>query len=176
MGFDGSYSRDSTALVGCTLEGHLFVIGAWERDLSDDSWTVPRSEVDAAVAKAFARWKVREFTADPPGWNAELEAWEHEFGKVVIRQETANSDFMAPACDLFFTAVADGSLSHDGDPRLARHVANAHIRATRHGNVIQKRTKDSPHKVDLAVAAVLAFDSAAYVPEPKKLAPVAFLA
>jgi phage terminase large subunit-like protein len=69
---------------------------------------------------------------------------------------------MAPACDRFYSAVVTETLRHDGDPRLARHVANAHARDTRYGRVIVKDTKDSPHKIDLAVAAVIAHERATF--------------
>ena len=39
-------------------------------------------------------------------------------------------------------------------------MANAHARDTRFGRVITKRTKDSPHKIDLAVAGVIAHERA----------------
>ena len=74
---------------------------------------------------------------------------------------------MGPACDRLFAAVAEGTLSHDGDPRLARHVANARTRDTRYGRVITKMTKDSPRKIDLAVAAVVAYERAVISPEPE---------
>ena len=54
----------------------------------------------------------------------------------------------------------EGTLSHDGNAALARHVANCRTRDTRYGRVITKDHKDSPHKIDLAVAAVIAFERA----------------
>jgi phage terminase large subunit-like protein len=162
IGFDGSYSRDTTALVGCTLEGYVFVIAAWERDTRDADWTVPRVEIDAAVAQAMERWRVLELACDPPGWGSEIEAWEREWPEVVLRFDTNSPARMAPACDRFYSAVVTETLRHDGDPRLARHVANAHARDTRYGRVIVKDTKDSPHKIDLAVAAVIAHERATF--------------
>jgi len=158
LGFDGSYRRDSTALVGCTTEGYLFHVAAWERDTADPDWTVPRTEVDAAVAAAMARWRVRELVCDPPGWHAELEAWEREWREVVVRFDTNSPGRMGPACDRLYGAVVEGTVSHDGNATLARHVANCRTRDTRYGRVITKDHKDSPRKIDLAVAAVIAFE------------------
>jgi hypothetical protein len=31
VGFDGSWSGDSTAIVACTTDGHIFVLGSWEK-------------------------------------------------------------------------------------------------------------------------------------------------
>jgi len=173
IGFDGSYNRDSTALVGCTLDDYVFEIAAWERDNRDPAWTVPRVEVDAAVAGAFQRWKVLEMAADPPGWQTELEGWEREFGTrtivddatgavrgsgAVVRFETNITSRMGPACDAFYTAVVTpgSGLSHDGSAALARHIEHCHTRETRHGALIVKDRKDSPRKIDRAVAAVIA--------------------
>lgn len=169
LGFDGSYSRDSTALVGCTLEGHLFVLRVWERDERDPDWKVPRSEVDAEVAAAMMRWRVRELAADPPGWHSDLEAWSTEYGDVVAAFETNVPARMGPACDRFYAAVMGGGLTHDGDPVLARHIANAHTRDTRYGRVITKDHKDSPHKIDAAVAAVIAFERATHQVEERSV-------
>ena len=67
---------------------------------------------------------------------------------------------MAPACDRFYGAVVAGTMTHDGDPRLTRHVLNARARETRHGRVITKDHRDSPRRIDAAVAAVVAFERA----------------
>ena len=41
IGFDGSYSGDSTAVVGCTTDGYLFVLGLWEKPArAADDWRV----------------------------------------------------------------------------------------------------------------------------------------
>ena len=160
IGGDGSYSRDTTALVGCTPGGYVFRIASWERATSDPDWTVPRIEVDAAVAGAMARWKVLELAFDPPGWHTELEAWEREWPDVVVRFETNVPARMGPACDRFYSAVMEGALTHDADPALSRHVGNCKTRDSRYGRLITKDHKDSPRKIDLAVAAVIAYERA----------------
>lgn len=74
--FDGSKSRDATALIGCCLEdGHIFTAGVWEPkqdhnrrsdDLSDQSDTaqIDYTEVDAVVAAMHERFQVVAFWAD----------------------------------------------------------------------------------------------------------------
>jgi phage terminase large subunit-like protein len=57
--------------------------------------------------------------------------------------------------------VLDQALTHDGDPRLARHVANCVVKPSPQGDVITKADKDSPAKIDLAVAATIAYQAAA---------------
>jgi phage terminase large subunit-like protein len=170
VAFDGSYRRDSTAVVGCTLKGHLFVIDAWERpEGAGDSWRVPRSEVKAVVAAAMDRWDVRELAPDPPGWHDEIEGWEETWGDTVVRYDTNERRRMAAACSRFYAAVAGGEedasalpLTHDGDPRLARHLRNAVPKSTPAGTLITKATVDSKLKIDIAIAAVVAFDRASW--------------
>lgn len=68
---------------------------------------------------------------------------------------------MAPATTALHAAVLDQTLTHDGDPRLARHVANCVVQPSTQGDVITKADKDSPAKIDLAVAGAIAYFHAA---------------
>jgi phage terminase large subunit-like protein len=167
LGFDGSYNGDSTALVGCTVEEepHLFVVGAWERPegVAGRDWSVPREAVKAAVDDAMERHTVVELACDPPGWHREIDEWADRYPDTVTTQYATNRRaFMAHACSRFYTAVAAGQLTHDGDARLARHLANAKLKETPDGAYIVKDGRNSPRKIDLAVAAVIAYDRAAW--------------
>jgi len=165
LGFDGSASGDSTALVGCTVgpEPHVFVVGAWEHPPNDPRWRVPRADVDRAVDLAFDRFDVTELAADPWGWRSEIEAWAARHGeKRVIEWNTGYLKRMGPATDRFYAAVVDQALSHDGDARMAAHVAHAVARATPLGDVVTKDKRGSPRKIDLAVAGIVALDRAAW--------------
>lgn len=164
LGFDGSFSGDSTALVGATVEKqpHLFVLGAWENP-GRKGWRVPRDEVDAAIEKTFATYNVLEIAADPPYWHRELEDWSKRYGETkVLAFATNRRERMAPATTAFYTAVMEKTVTHDGDTRLARHVSNAVVRPTAQGDVVTKVDKDSPAKIDLAIAAIVAHDRARY--------------
>lgn len=158
LGFDGSYDNDSTALVGCTVEErpHVFVVGAWERPAGAHEWVVPRAEVDGALHRAMERYRVLELACDPPGWHREIQEWSERYGRTLTLEWHTNQPYMAEACSRLYTAVTSGDLSHDGDPRLARHLANARVKETRYGAYISKESKSSPRKIDLAVAAVVA--------------------
>jgi phage terminase large subunit-like protein len=63
-----------------------------------------------------------------------------------------------PACDRFRGAVLEGGITHDDDPVLARHVANAVSKESSSGTVIVKA--EHGRKIDAAVAAVIAFERA----------------
>lgn len=168
LAFDGSYSRDTTGLVGCTVEAipHIFVIKAWERPPKDPRWRTPRREVEAAIEQAMADYTVLELAPDPPGWHKEVEEWEQTYGEVVVRFETNQTTRMGPACDEFEQAFRgddanpEGEFTHDGDPRLARHIGHCVARPRGRWIVIDKEHPDSPLKIDLATAAVIAFTRA----------------
>jgi phage terminase large subunit-like protein len=162
LGFDGSYRRDATALVICTMDGFLTAV-VWERpERAPAEWKVPRDEVSDAIAEAMERFEVAELAVDPFGWHSELETWRDQYGPVVVEFPTNQRARMGPACSRFHSAVLEGELSHDGDPVLARHVGHCVAKATASGTIVAKSHPDSPRKIDAAVAAIVAFERAAY--------------
>ena len=162
LAFDGSASGDSTALIGCTLDGHLFVEGLWENP-GDPRWRVPRGDVDNAVDLAFEKYQVLELAADPWGWRSEIEAWAERHGeKRVVEYNTAFARRMAPATDRLYQAVVQQQVTYDGDPRLAAHFSHTVAKSTALGDLVSKDKKNSPRKIDAAVASIVAFDRAAF--------------
>jgi phage terminase large subunit-like protein len=180
LGFDGSKSRDSTALYGCTAEGHIFQYAVWERPSNaPEGWQVPHTEVDEMVHDAFAFYDVQVMQMDPPRWERELEDWSQAYPNRVLAFETNVYERFAPAVGRFTDGVlgeelGDGPqergrgsyITHDGDPVLTRHIANARRKEVRWGFVIRKEDPDSPRRIDAAVAAVLAHDGA-FAPVPE---------
>lgn len=161
LGFDGSKSRDSTGLYGCDEHGHIFKWAVWERPPNAaDGWQVPHLEVDRELRDAFAYFNVVLFQMDPPRWETELETWTAAWPNRVLAFETDVYQRFAPAVGRFTDAVLGEkpTITHDGDPVLTRHIANARQKETRWGVVITKEHKDSPRRIDAAVAAVLAHD------------------
>ena len=167
LGFDGSYSGDSTALVGVTEDRHVFVVGAWENP-GRAGWRVPRARVEETLGDAFARFDVVQLACDPPYWEREISEWAARWPNRVLSFPTNRRERMAPACTTFYTAVLERTLTHDGDARLARHVANAVVKTSPVGDYITKADKDSPAKIDLAVAAVVAHSEAALHHPPRR--------
>lgn len=167
LGFDGSYNNDATALVGCTLGGHLFKVAVWERPSgAADDWVVPRDRVDVAVAEAFRRWKVRAMAVDKSRWVSEVQQWAEKYGSQVVIDMPQSRSLMVPASAHFYTAVVQGLVTHDGDLDLARHLSNAVTRETPDGAYVTKEGRHSPLKVDLAIAAVLAHEAVNRLPAP----------
>jgi hypothetical protein len=173
IGFDGSISGDATALIGCTSQGRLFLIEAWERPLgADPDWRVPRLAVHQAVEAAFERWQVGRMLCDPPKWETEIDQWAERFGEdTVLRLDTFSERRFGPAVSRFRTAIAEGTLSHDGSDVLERHVLAATLKKTRSkdpeddGRTMYVITKgEDARKIDAAVAAVLALEAAMTMP------------
>ena len=165
LAFDGSYRLDSSALVAATVEArpYLWVLGLWERpERAPADWVVDRAAVDATVRAAMETFDVAELAFDPPGWHAEADRWADLFGAVVVSFPTATRSRMAAACSRFYSAVMGGQVAHDGDARLARHLANAVLRDTAQGGYITKNAPNSVRKIDAAVAGVVAHERACW--------------
>jgi phage terminase large subunit-like protein len=163
LGFDGSVNNDSTAIVAvsCAPVPHIVVVECWERPEgpAGDGWRVPIDDVEQTIRDACRRWRVKEIAADSYRWEASLQRLESEGLPVVRFPQTAAH--MAPATARMYQAATNAGLTHDGDPRLARHVANAMLKAGPRGAWLTKETKYSTRRVDLAVATVMGFDRAA---------------
>ena len=168
LGFDGAQFRDSTGLVATHVEtGYQWVLGSWECPYGQENWQVPVEEVDNAVSAAFEQYEVWRMYADPPYWQSWIAKWAGEYGDdKVIEWWTNRRKQMSYALEGFDTAVTDGTLSHDGNDVLTRHLANAHRHDLPQKDednnplwLIRKERSDSPYKIDLAMAAVLSWEA-----------------
>lgn len=187
LGFDGSKSDDATALVACRVSDRLLwplIIVEVPDGPEAKDWQVDRVAVDAAVANAFATYDVVGFYADPPHWQDYVDTWAREFeddlrvhasGKHTVEWWTNRDIPMAHAIERLHTAMLNGSMIFPvGDglvKRLAIHFKNSKRWTRRNGYVIGKDRKGSAHKMDAAMAAILAFEAAsdfAAKPLPKK--------
>jgi phage terminase large subunit-like protein len=162
LGFDGSKTGDNTGIVVATAEErpHVDVAGLWERPQDAVEWSVPRAEVKDALRACCKRWDVLEIAWDPYLWLDAAEELVDE-GLPVVEFPQSQSR-MAPATQRFYELVTTGGLTHSGDPRLARHVANTVLKSDSRGSRIVKESPHSPRKIDLAVGAVMAVDRAAF--------------
>jgi phage terminase large subunit-like protein len=169
LGFDGSHAHDGTALVAVNDEGRFALELLIEREERDPpGWSVPRAEVHAAVADLFTRYEVVRMFCDPYLWRSEVEEWMREHGEETVVSFPTNSvRRFGPAVDRFQTAVAEGKVCHDGNARLARHIANARLvrgrgGAADDGHALHTLEKAGPRRyIDAAVAAVLAYEALA---------------
>ena len=180
LGFDGSRGRirgkpDATALIGCRIsDGAVFQIGVWEAPPVKATWATwqpPISEIEAALTDVFTRFQVHGFYADPgKDWRSHIDAWEARWGSSVTVRASAHHPFewwmtggrsglVQRAIEDVEGAIRNHDLGHAGDYDLTRHVLNAHRRLS-HGKLALGKNSDySDHKIDAAVAMVLAWQA-----------------
>ncbi len=176
LAFDGAFSNDSTALVAWllgTTKPHLMVVGLWERPPdADNTWHVPVAEVEKTIIDTArdTRFNVREIVFDPARWQRTLMVLDEEGLPVVSYPNSAER--MVPATQKFYEAVVNGSFTHDGDERLARHMANCVTKQSSRGVMVSK--SNSKRKIDAAVASIFGYDRATVAPESKAPVPKFF--
>ena len=83
-----------------------------------------------------------------------------DYGLPIVEYPSTSARRMVPACTKFYDAVIEKRLIHDGNPILARHLDHAVVKIDSVGPRIVKEKRDSPRKIDAAVAAVIAVDRA----------------
>jgi phage terminase large subunit-like protein len=172
LGFDGGKTDDATALVALRIKDMTaFVLCLEEKPEgpAGDHWSVSREKVDSAVHSAFRLYKVRAFYADVALWESYIDDWAEMYREVLT---TKASERHAIAWDMrqsvqkvtraherIMQSVFDGKLHHDGDPDLRRHVLNARRRENNYGVSFGKESRESPRKVDLYAALMLAHEA-----------------
>lgn len=147
LGFDGSFSNDSTALVAVQTGDtpHIDVVACWERPPeADTSWRVPIADVEQAIRDACRRWTVREIVCDPFRWARTYQALEAQGLPIVEFPQSPQR--MTPATQRFYEAVLNAGLTHSGDPRLARHIDNCVLKVDARGSRLAKDTRNSPRR------------------------------
>ena len=169
LGFDGSLTDDSTALVACRVsDGAPFLLHLQEKPDGEagKGWEVEKDQVREAVDHAFARYDVVAFHADVAFWETDVDGWREEYGgRLLVKATTRHAvawdmrghqQDTVRAVENLHRAILDRQVPHDGDLRLRRHVLNARRRPNRWGISFGKATRESPDKVDALAALVLA--------------------
>jgi len=182
LGFDGSLTDDSTALVACRMsDGAAFVIGVWEKPEgpSGANWSVPKEQVREAVAWAFGHLDVIAFFSDVAYWETDVDSWRDTYNEQLLVKATTRHAVgydmrghqmeTTRAVEALHRALIEGEMPygphrlHAGprldlaaDEILTRHVLNARRRPNRWGVSFGKESRESPKKVDVLAALVLA--------------------
>ncbi|WGH20294.1 terminase large subunit [Arthrobacter phage MaGuCo] len=182
LGFDGSLTDDSTALVACRVDdGAVFLLAIWERPEGPkgQGWEVPKDQVRGAVDHAFASLDVVAFFSDVAYWETDIDAWRDEYAERLLVKATTRHAVgfdmrghqmdTTRAVEATHRAITDGELpwtAHGllagsapeakADEILTRHVLNARRRPNRWGVSFGKETRESPKKVDALASLVLA--------------------
>jgi len=179
LGFDGSFNNDATAIVAVSVQrdgspAHVQVVANYERpETARADWKVPILEVEDVIREACRRWQVREIACDPFRWARTYQVLEAEGLPVVEFAQSASR--MTPATTSFYEAVVNKQMTLDGSPALMRHLGNATLRVDARGTRIMKDHRNSTRKIDLAVAAIMAFSRAQYNAQTPQKAAAAFI-
>ena len=168
LAFDGSFNGDSTVIVAATVPEiadapiHLAPVAVWEKpENAGPDWKVPVLDVEDAIRRACQTYNVLEIACDTYRWARSFEILEDDGLPVVKYPQTPQR--MTPATARFYEAVMNHTLTHNGDPVLARHIANATLKTdSRGGSRLAKEDKSSTKRIDLAVCSVMALDRAAF--------------
>lgn len=171
LGFDGSDVDDFTAIRAESMDGYQFTptydVGG---ELRPTIWNptefggrIPRAHVHAAVEQLFEAHTVVRFYCDPPDWKSEIEAWALAYGeKTVIEWATYRVVQMHESLQRFVTDLQQGSITHDGCPITALHMANARKEPKPALRYLLGKPHGAYHqKIDAAMASVLAHEAAA---------------
>ena len=166
LGFDGSATTDTTALVAFELTtGRFVVLGHWKKPDNAREWQVPRAEVMAVIDAAFTRLAVVMYYGDPWYWRAEHQELRQRWGDRIQEFNTASAVRMGPATDALMTAVRTRAVAWDGTEALRVHILAAVAKRTQAGDVIVKDARH-PQPIDIAVAAILAHEAGRDTPLP----------
>lgn len=160
LGFDGSFSGDSTGIVACTTgrdAPYLETVAAWERPEGGEGWRVDIAAVEARVIELCKTYAVREVACDPYRWQRSMQVLE-DAGIPIVEYPTTSPARMVRSTTIFADYVHEARLTHNGDPALARHLANVKIKSDFKGPRVVKGATNA--HIDLAVAAIIALDRA----------------
>jgi phage terminase large subunit-like protein len=167
LGFDGSFSGDCTVIVAATVPKddepiRLQLVKVWEKNVDEDGddWRVDIADVENTIIDYCQKHpKVREVACDPFRWQRSMMVLE-EKGLPIVEYPSTSPRRMVASCAKFYDMVMDKQLVHSGDPVLSRHLQNAIVKSDNIGPRIVKESRNSPRKIDAAVAAVIAVDRA----------------
>jgi len=173
LGFDGSKSRDASALVAIRIkDGFISLLGFWERPdgPAGEDWQINRAEVDSAVHEAMRTYSVRAFYADVREWESYIADWSEAYaGGMAVRSPGGRDGIgwdmrgqlkrSTMAHERLLRSIFDSKLKHDGDRRLRRHVLNAKRRENIFGVYFGKASPDSPRRIDAYAALMLAHEA-----------------
>lgn len=172
LGFDGSQTRDHTALIATEIAtGFQWVAGYWEPALKQSGdYEIPVPEVNATIADCFERYNVFRLNADPYWWKEQLSLWAGRYNKpgkeIVVSYSTTLYRKMALALQVYADAIKSGALTHSGDPRFTRAIKSAHKNLQNFRDdygeqmwILQKEHPDSALKIDAAMAGCLSWEA-----------------
>lgn len=172
LGFDGSFSDDHSALIGCHVEtDHLFEIEIWAP--LESTGEVDRAAIDRRVRQTFEMYDVVGFYSDLHPFESYVDRWAEELGEDLLAKATVRHPIawdmrsrvqqFTVACERLNAAIVESSskaegqrLTHCGSSRFRLHALHARRAPNKWGISVRKEHRESSKKIDAVPAAVLA--------------------
>ncbi|HYZ13763.1 MAG TPA: terminase large subunit [Actinomycetota bacterium] len=154
VAFVAARKRDAVAIVGCTVDDpHIFPIKIWE-----DSNRVDPNDVAEELRDVWRRYDVRDLVCSQRDWSWVLLSLAEE--GLPVAAVPRSPQRLASEWQVFFDAVTEKRVTHDGDPVLARHVGNLSLISGPSGPRPDLDVAEG-QPVAAALAAIIAFDTVA---------------
>ena len=177
VAIDASYNNDSTAVITAQWHDEKLRIrcALWERPINpatgkpEEGWLVPYDEVIEYVRDLTITYPVTSIGFDPRFVSRDMKILADE--GLPVEEIAQSATRMAPPTHTFYEMIQRQRIEHDGDPALARHVANATTKSAGGDGYILSKTK-SKKKIDAAQATVMAIYLAVQPAPKKKRGPV----
>lgn len=160
---DGSWSGDSTGILALSVEArpHIWVVDLWENEHQDRAWRVPVADVEEKLRREARARPTLEVGMDPYRWQRSMQILENE-GLPMVEFPMGSPERMTKAWKTFYDLALDRGFTHDGDPRLARHIDAMVLKFDARGARPVKDAKNSTRHIDLGVCAVAGIDRATW--------------
>lgn len=168
--FDGARTRDCAVLTSWALGDddhppHHFSVKVWERPHDPDAdYEHPRGEIRAAVRDFIAERDCVLFVYDSSfhELNSLYDEWLDAYGEakdggLVDGYPTASGKRMEGAVLRVIEDMREGVFTHDGDPLVREHVANA-VKEKNRGGWITLGKEKPGLKIDAAVTMTFGYD------------------
>lgn len=166
--FDGSKSKDHTALVGCCMsDGHVFTAGVWEP--KGEPAIIDFDAVDSTVEKITEFYRVVAFFSDVREWESYAKTtWPQRYSDDLLIHAQKHGNAASPiawdmrshaldfarAAEQVHTEIKDGKFTHDGNWTTSRHIGNCRENEFRGHVSVKKESPNSPNKIDAAVCVI----------------------
>lgn len=165
LGLDPSKTDDHTVLMGCAVsDGYVFTVGLWRPE--DHGGEIPRGLVDEVVRSTIDVRNVVAFLSDLHPFESYVDRWAEDFGAdlptkasrkhAVAFDMRSKKKEMTVEYERLHDEIVEGRLTHDGDPRVRQHFANARRRPNAWGVSVGKEHRESARKIDAVPSTVLA--------------------
>lgn len=158
LGGDFSRNGDSSAIVGLCVdgphEGLCYPLKLWERkDTDSPDWHVEATEIDASMAEIMNTYNVVQVYVDNSLIEQTVEKWVRTYGKSRIGAYSMGPKMISAALNFKYDVV-DGRVGfREDDYSMRTHLLNAVVDDRGH---VQKQSKKSSKKIDIAICAILA--------------------